>query len=123
MRLTLATCLIVLVASLGSSHAAGLRIYVFDGDGGHAPDGGISISIDGQVVGQTNLDGRFNRQQNPGHIDLLVGTAERGVRLNALPVVPGEVTEVLVTLFRRSMSTRRRQVSVLIPRVRMKQAC
>ena len=59
----------------------------------------VPVTINGQLVGQTNVDGQFNLQHPPGQVQLLVGTPERGLRVNALPIVRGEVTEVLVTLY------------------------
>ena len=57
---------LLMLMSLGLAQAADVRVYVFDGDEGHRPLPGISVSVNDVSVGTTNADGRVVTTQAPG---------------------------------------------------------
>ncbi|MEE2788555.1 MAG: TonB-dependent receptor [Myxococcota bacterium] len=81
-----------------------LRLFVFDGDRGHVPYAKLQVSVNGQVAGVTNADGRFQSIYPSGKLSLIIGAstgvAPRLLALSDVPIVDGEVTEVIVTVWR-----------------------
>ena len=92
---------LLMLMSLGLAQAADVRVYVFDGDEGHRPLPGISVSVNDVSVGTTNADGRVVTTQAPGQISIELKSSTRSAQLDAVPVIEGETTEVMVTLYLR----------------------
>ncbi|MEZ4266392.1 MAG: TonB-dependent receptor [Myxococcota bacterium] len=98
-HLALAVCMLVGLAPARAASPDGvLRGLVFaDSDGRPLP--GLSVSIEGGPAISTNRDGAFSASLPPGDAALtLGGEGFATVRIGAVRVVSGQVTELIVTL-------------------------